>query len=85
MIGISRHIDELGRITIPKEVRDTLNMNCGCKCHIIPTEEGIIIKKDEQDIHTEIQALIDKYDMNCPDIETINRLKMIERERGVNV
>lgn len=81
MLGISRCVDDLGRVVIPKEIRNTLNIQCGTKVVIIPTEDGVMIKKDEQDLHSEIRAIINKYDMNCDDTGTIEKLKMIEQER----
>ena len=43
--GIVRRIDDLGRVVIPKEIRRTLRINEGCPMEIIPTSEGILLKK----------------------------------------
>lgn len=43
--GIIRRIDDLGRIVIPKEIRRDLRMGEGCPMEIIPTQEGILLKK----------------------------------------
>jgi transcriptional pleiotropic regulator of transition state genes len=43
--GIVRSVDNLGRVVIPKEIRRTLRINEGCPLEIIPTSEGILLKK----------------------------------------
>lgn len=43
--GIIRRIDDLGRIVIPKEIRKNLRLGEGCPMEIIPTQEGILLKK----------------------------------------
>ena len=44
-IGIQRKIDSLGRIVLPKDLRDFYKMQDGDTVEIIPTENGILIKK----------------------------------------
>lgn len=49
-IGIVRKVDSLGRIVIPKEIRDMGNMEEGTPLEIYVDEEGqIILKKYEPD------------------------------------
>lgn len=43
--GVVRRVDDLGRVVIPKEIRRTLRINEGCPMEIIPTSEGILLKK----------------------------------------
>ena len=43
--GMSRQIDELGRIVIPKEIRDTLDINPKDDMEIYIEGESIILKK----------------------------------------
>lgn len=43
--GIIRKIDELGRIVIPKETRDILNMHEGDSLEVFQDEEKIILRK----------------------------------------
>ena len=43
--GIVRHLDELGRIVIPKEIRYNLKMNEGDKVEFYIDKEKIVLKK----------------------------------------
>lgn len=42
--GIVRKLDELGRITIPKELRTTYGLSEGDPIEIMTTEDGILLK-----------------------------------------
>lgn len=43
-IGIIRHIDDLGRISIPQEIRRKFKFNAGKPVEICIAEEGILLK-----------------------------------------
>ena len=43
--GIHKKIDSLGRIVLPKEIRDTYQLSKVDTVEIVPTENGILIKK----------------------------------------
>ncbi len=43
--GIKRKIDDLGRVVLPKEFREVLNLNKKEKVEIYLLQEGIYIKK----------------------------------------
>jgi len=45
--GITRRIDDLGRIVIPKELRKTLGIEPGTPIEIYTEEDTIILKKFE--------------------------------------
>lgn len=46
-IKIIRKIDELGRIVVPKDVRQTLSIKCGDEIEITVEDGAIILKKCE--------------------------------------
>ena len=43
--GVTRKIDELGRIVIPKEIRKNLGIRDGEALEIFTSEDSIILKK----------------------------------------
>lgn len=45
--GMVRKIDELGRIVLPKEIRDTMDIKSGDGIEIFVSEDKIILKKYE--------------------------------------
>jgi len=42
-VDIRRKLDDLGRITIPKELRTFYNLNEGQEVAIVDTDEGVLI------------------------------------------
>lgn len=48
--GITRKVDELGRIVIPKELRRTLNINIKDPLEIFTEEDSIILRKYESNM-----------------------------------
>ena len=46
--GITRKIDELGRVVIPKEIRRNLSIRDGESLEIFTNEEAIILKKHSE-------------------------------------
>ncbi|MEM2210994.1 MAG: AbrB/MazE/SpoVT family DNA-binding domain-containing protein [Nitrososphaerales archaeon] len=54
-------LSEKGQLVIPKEVRERMNLKCGCKFLLIATDNEIILQKiDFTKERTRIKALIDK-------------------------
>ncbi len=43
-IGITRHIDDLGRITLPSEIRKTYQLQKHDVVEIVGTAEGILLR-----------------------------------------
>lgn len=43
--GITRRVDELGRIAIPREIRRRLGITEGSPLEIFITDEGVLFKK----------------------------------------
>ena len=46
-VGMIRRVDNLGRVTIPKEYRDFYNLSAGEKISIIETENGLLLTHPE--------------------------------------
>lgn len=44
-VGIIRLLDELGRVVIPKEIRDTLDLNVGDEIELLLDIKKIVLKK----------------------------------------
>lgn len=57
----TKKIDSVGRIVIPKDIRNQCGLYDGCECKIEPIEDGIIIKKADANLEKELLHLIDKY------------------------
>ena len=61
MAMLTRRIDALGRITITKEIRKSMNLYEGCLCAISATQNGILIKNADDNLQKDLQFIIDKY------------------------
>lgn len=57
-IGIVRRIDDLGRVVIPKEIRDVQDMPVGTPVEFFVAEEGLVIRK-YQTMEEEQEQIID--------------------------
>lgn len=70
--GITRRIDDLGRVVIPKEIRRSLKVREGDKFEIYVDEvSGMICYQKlniNNDICTELDRLLDKYDYDFDEI-----------------
>lgn len=66
--GITRKIDELGRIVLPKEIRKSLNINTGDDFQITIENNKIILNKFEKlkNIETEILKIIKSFILVYP-------------------
>ena len=65
---ITRNIDELGRVVIPKEIRQRMNILVGDDVGIIPTEEGVLLVpvSKAENIGDEIRRLARVINENFP-------------------
>lgn len=64
--GITRHIDELGRIVIPKEIRKTFKIKEGDSLEIFTDKDGeIILKKQKEIVCVQCGQLLSKSDNYC--------------------
>ena len=75
VVGVTRRIDDLGRITIPSEIRKTYQLDKNDPVEIIGTEDGILLRvpnnlkpekpidEDEEDPVTEGAETPTNYDL----------------------
>ena len=59
-IGIIRHVDSLGRLVIPKEMRDYLNISKRDRIEIIAFNNGVFLKKadpTQSDLYQEVDNI----------------------------
>jgi AbrB family looped-hinge helix DNA binding protein len=77
---IIRPLDKLGRIVIPKGIRDSLNMSPQSYCEIIPMEDGIFIRKAEKNLKKELEALINQYYSDGRYVKQMDRLIELQDE-----
>lgn len=79
--GVTRKIDELGRIVIPKEIRKNLGIRDGESLEIYTSDDSIILKK-----YYEVKKLEDVCDKLCEMIKNIYDVNIIitDREKVVS-
>lgn len=64
-IGIIRHLDDLGRVVIPKEIRTRYGLEEGTPIEIFTKGNEIILKKANTTICQKCGQLIDAEDKFC--------------------
>ncbi len=79
--GVTRKIDELGRIVIPKEIRKNLGIRDGESLEIFTSDDSIILKK-----YYEVKKLEDVCDKLCEMIKNIYDVNVLitDREKVVS-
>ena len=74
--GVTRRVDDLGRIVIPKEIRKNLGIRDGESLEIFTEEDSIILKK-----HSEIEKFEDLGKKLSDLIESIFKVDVIITDR----
>lgn len=74
--GITRRIDDLGRIVVPKELRNNLGIRDGEPLLITTQDDTIIIKK-----YSKIEKLEDKIKKYCQIVSDVIDAKIIVTDR----
>ena len=74
--GVTRKIDELGRIVIPKEIRKNLGIRDGESLEIYTSDDSIILKK-----YYEVKKLEDVCDKLCEMIKNIYDVDLVITDR----
>lgn len=64
-IGIIRRVDDLGRIVIPKEIRDSFKIDIGDPLEIFTQGKTVVLKKYELTKCTECGQSVDEEDKFC--------------------
>ena len=76
--GIVRRIDDLGRIVIPKEIRQTMRIRAGEPLEIfIEGEDTVCFRKYKTNLGDAVEHLKDQIE-NCCDDLTIDALMRID-------
>ena len=58
LIGITRKVDHMGRVTLPKEYREFFKMPTGKRVEIFATDEGILIRvPNRETVETTIETV----------------------------
>ncbi|WP_026887679.1 AbrB/MazE/SpoVT family DNA-binding domain-containing protein [Clostridium beijerinckii] len=86
--GVTRPLDQLGRIVIPMELRRTLKLNEGDKLQIFVEGEDIILRKYKVGCHCcgEMKGLTKVFDLDiCPKclVEFKKAAELIDKARKV--
>ena len=74
--GVTRKIDELGRIVIPKEIRKNLGIRNGEALEIFTNEDSVILKK-----YFEVRKYEDLSDKLCELIKNIYNVDLVITDR----
>lgn len=74
--GVTRKIDELGRIVIPKEIRKNLGIRDGEALEIFTSEDSIILKK-----YFEVRKYEDLSNKLCELIKNIYNIDLVITDR----
>ena len=74
--GVTRKIDELGRIVIPKEIRKNLGIRDGEALEIFTSEDSIILKK-----YFEVRKCEDLSNKLCELIKNIYNIDLVITDR----
>lgn len=83
--GIVRHIDDLGRVVIPKEIRRTASIREGDPLEIFLDEDGGVVFRKyiptyRDDLMTTLQDAADYYDNYEDDKAIAEQLRKIAKE-----
>lgn len=76
MKGISRKIDELGRIVVPKEIRNNLNINVNDELEIYVNDNKIILEK-----YSKLENIKEFIIKLIKDIKNVNGMKILVTDK----
>lgn len=76
--GIIRHVDDFGRINIPKNIREEMGYRTGTPVEFFIDKSSLIIRKIETDCTPAkaLEKILDTYDGELP-IDIVQRINQI--------
>lgn len=83
MYGFVKRIDNLGRLCLPKEIRDTLHIEVGTPLEISTNEDVILLQKHEPDNLEE--KVREMQSILTQQVENIGLEKVIKIESELNI
>lgn len=84
--GIVRQLDELGRIVLPKELRESFNLGYKDALEIFVEDDKVILRKYQPgDIFDNSMADLLEYKGKKVSVETIKNLVEIAKESGYEI
>lgn len=81
--GIVRRIDDLGRVTIPKEIRRAFNIREGDALEIYTADEGVLFRKYIQSVETKTAIAQKWLDDNALPMRDVSAKFSIENKTTV--
>lgn len=77
--GVVRRIDDLGRIVIPKEIRNSLMIHDGDPLEIFTTEDGEILLKHYYEKPKDLNNLLGDFEKLSADNQAEFAMKIFEK------
>lgn len=78
--GIIRRLDDLGRVVIPKEIRNKLGIREGAPLEISIKKDGVLFTPYNMGVSDKLLSVIESFDIDdCESDKRTEALKMIEQ------
>ena len=86
-VGIIRHIDDLGRIVIPKDIRRMLHINTGDPVEISAGRDGMLMKRYRPlpDLKSVCNMLLTAFGRGCSSVCVITDTEHVIASKGITV
>lgn len=78
--GIIRRIDDLGRIVIPREIRNRLGIREGAPLEISIEKDGVLLTPYDMGISNKLISVVESFDIDdCESDKKAEILKMVDQ------